>query len=343
MTDKNIRVGIVGAGPVAGLGKSSNSHAGGYARTEGCELVAVCDTDEDRLHQFGKEWGIPKLQSYNSAIEMYRDAELDVVSVTTNNLNHHQPVIEAAEAGVKVILVEKPISISVDLANKMIEACERSGSRLIVDHTRRFTPHHQKIKEMIDSGMIGQVRTVEITGSRPLLHNGTHTVDLALFLVNDKPIKVSGFISDEPVADPGGSGMVVCENGSVIFINCIATRKQYESNTTIAGTEGRIYYSESKAIWKYAPLVEASSVYGSTYKWRDIPDMPGSEYHDYYYATVEAVRCLQEERDSISSGIDGKQALELITAMHVSHKTDNVVRIPLDDEFTSIEIRSTGQ
>tara|TARA_Y100000588_G_scaffold344952_1_gene391691 strand:+ start:9388 stop:10419 length:1032 start_codon:yes stop_codon:yes gene_type:complete len=343
MPNKNIRVGIVGAGPVAGLGKCSNSHAGGYARTEGCELVAVCDTDADRLHQFGKEWGIPNGQRYKSAIEMYREAMLDVVSVTTNNLNHHQPVIEAAGAGVKVILVEKPIAISVDLANKMIEACERSGSRLIVDHTRRFTPHHQKIKEMIDSGMIGQLRTVEITGSRPLLHNGTHTVDLALFWVNDKPIKVSGFICDEPVDDPGGSGMVVCENGSVIFINCIATRKQYESNTTIAGTEGRIYFSESKKIWKYAPLVEISSGYGSTYQWQDITDMPDSDYFDYYYATNEAIRCFQENRDSISSGIDGKKALELITAMHVSHKTDKVVRVPLGEEFTGIEIRSTGQ
>ena len=167
-----VRVGIVGAGGVGGLGRRYNSHAGGYTRIDECELVAIADINEERLHQFGDEWEIAPEHPYNTAVEMYEKAGLDVVSVTTHNLYHHQPVIEAAEAGIKVVMVEKPIAISVEWARKMVDACDAAGSRLITEHTRRFLPHYQKMRKIIDDGLIGEVRTIETSGARPLLHNG---------------------------------------------------------------------------------------------------------------------------------------------------------------------------
>jgi predicted dehydrogenase len=156
---------------------------------------------------------------------MYEDADLDIVSVTTHNFHHHEPVIEASEAGVQVILVEKPLAISVELGRKMVDVCERNGCRLIVDHTRRFLPHYRKLKKMVDEGAVGDVKTITYSGARPLLHNGTHTVDYAFYFTPAQPRWVSGFLNDEPVADPGGGGMIICDGGVVIFINCIATRR----------------------------------------------------------------------------------------------------------------------
>ena len=155
-----VKVGIVGAGAIGGLGKRYNSHAGGYVRIEECEPVAIADIDGERPHQFGDEWEIASEHRYDTARQMYEKANLDVVSVTTHNLFHHQPVIEAAEAGIKVIMVEKPLAISVEWGRKMVEACERAGSRLITEHTRRFLPPFKKLKKMIKDGMIGEVRTV---------------------------------------------------------------------------------------------------------------------------------------------------------------------------------------
>ena len=345
MTSK-VRVGIVGAGGIGGLGKRKNSHAGGYSRIDECELVSIADINEERLHQFGNEWEIPEEHRYKTASEMYSKANLDVVSVTTHNLYHHQPVIEAAEAGIKVIMVEKPIAISVEWARKMVDACDNSGSRLITEHTRRFLPHYQKIKKMITDGLIGDVRTVETSGARPLLHNGTHTVDYAFYWADAEPKLVSGFLSDEPVADPGGGGMVICENDVVIFVNCIATRRESESATTIAGTEGRIQFTELRGIWQYAPLVESSGVsYGATYEWEDIPDMPVDlNLDDYFYsACLESVRCFIEDRESVGTGRDGFKALEVITAMHISHRTGTMVPLPLGEGLDQVEIRSTGK
>lgn len=70
----------------------------------------MADINPTRLQQFGEEWEITPEQRYATAAEMFAHAHLDVVSVTTHNLYHHQPVIEAAAAGIKVIMVEKPIA-----------------------------------------------------------------------------------------------------------------------------------------------------------------------------------------------------------------------------------------
>lgn len=341
-----VRVGIVGAGTVGGLGKHYNSHAGGYTNIDDCELVAIADINENRLNQFGNEWGIPDQQRYRTASEMYSKVNLDVVSITTHNINHHQPVIDAAEAAVKVIMVEKPISISVKWARKMIEACDNSGARLITEHTRRFLPHYKKIKKMIERGIIGKIRTIETSGSRPLLHNGTHTIDLAFYWTNSEPKLVSGFLSNEPVADPGGGGIIVCDDNVVIFVNCIAARSESEGTTIIAGTNGRLQFTEFRGVWEYAKLVEPTEQnHPASYNWEAIPDMPGEDRleNHFHSAALESVRCFTENRESVSTGRDGLKALEVVIAMHASHKTTRTVHLPLGEDLEQIEIRSTGE
>lgn len=345
MSETALRVGIVGAGSVGGLGGRENSHAGGYSRCPEADLVAVADIDFQRLQQFGDEWEIPVNHRYNTAQAMYENANLDIVSVTTHNFHHHQPVIEAAEASVKIILVEKPLAVSVELGRKMVEACETRGSRLLVDHTRRFLPHYRKLKRMVNEGAVGEIKTITYSGARPLLHNGTHTVDYAFYFTDAEPQWFSGFLNQEPVSDPGGGGMVVCEDGVVVFINCIPTRRESLSDTVIAGTQGQIRFCESRGIWEYGPLADASDMCGTRYDFSPIPDMPQTfELDDYFYsATREAVDCLLEDREGVSTGRDGLKALEVITAIHISHKTKTQVRLPLEEGLDHVEIRSTGQ
>lgn len=346
MTKARVRVGIVGAGPIGGLGRRTDSHAGAYRRCEDADLVAIAEINPQRLRQFGEEWDIAPEHRYTSAQAMYQQANLDIVSVATHNLHHHGPVIEAAEAGIKVIMVEKPMAISVELGRKMIEACDRAGSRLIVEHSRRFLPIYRKLKGMVDEGAVGRLKTINIEGCRPLLHNGTHAVDLALYFTPSTPIRVSGYLNDEAHADPGGGGMIVCEGGPVIFINCVAERREWMDNAVLAGTGGRLQFSERRGIWEYGPLLDAAGEpYGAGYDFHPIPDMPlGFEREGYFYwAARESIDCLREDRESISSGRDGLKTLEVITAMHIAHKTGTQVPLPLAPGLDHVEIRSTGK
>ena len=345
MSKAKVRVGIVGAGPIGGLGGRPFSHAAGYRRCEDVDLVAIADIDPQRLQQFGDEWEIAPEHRYPTAVDMYQKARLDIADVTTNTLYHHHPVIEAAEAGIKVIMVEKPLATSVAWGRKMVAACDSSGSRLITEHTRRFLPHYQRLKRMIDDGAIGRVKTITYEGCRPLLTNGTHTVDYAFYFTDAQPQLVSGYLNEESVADPGGGGMIACADGIVIFIDCIAERKEALGYTSIAGTEGRVHFSERRGLWEYGPLVEADEGYGTRYDFEPIPDMPAVfTLDDYFYsATRESVDCLLEDRESVSTGRDGLKTLEVITAIHISHKTGTQVRLPLAPGLDELEIRSTGQ
>ena len=338
-----LRAGIVGTGVIAGLGGRVHSHAGGFRLCEGVDLVAIADIDPKRLNQFGEEWEIPPEQRYSQAAEMYEKADLDIVDVTTHNIHHHEPVIQAAEARIKVVMVEKPLSVSVHLGKKMVDACARSGSRLVVDHTRRFVPAYRKLREMVKEGAVGEVRSIIFTGSRPLLHNGTHTVDYAFYFTEARPILVSGYLNDEPVADPGGGGMIVCEGGLVIFINCTATRKESYPSAEIAGTEGRIVFSDRLNFWYYGPMAEAKEAYGTRFDFKPI-EMESYEPERYFsFAARECVDCCLKDRESLSSGRDGLKALEVITAIHISHKTGNQVSLPMDEASEKMEILSTGE
>ncbi len=140
--------------------------------------------------------------------------------------------------------------------------------------------------------------------------------------------------------------MIVCDGGIVIFVNCIATRWQQESATMIAGTEGRIRYVESTGIWQYGPLLKRSAKNrGTHYDWEDIPDMPKEvDQRDYFYGSVlEAVTCHLEDRESVSTGRDGLKTLEVLTAIHISHKTGAMVRLPLVEGLDQLDIRSSEQ
>ena len=341
-----VRVGIVGAGPIGGLGRRPNSHAGAYRRCEDADLVAIADINPVRLQQFGDEWEIAPEQRYATAADMYAHAGLDIVSVTTHNLYHHQPVIEAAQAGVKIIMVEKPMAISVEWGRKMIEACDQHGCRLIVEHTRRFLPHYRKLKQMIADGAVGSLKTLSVEGCRPLLHNGTHNVDLAFYLSGATPARVTGFLNDETVADPGGGGIIECINGTHIFVNCVAERREWFDQVLISGAGGRLHFSERTSTWEYGPLIDApGEPYNARYDFQPIPDMPSNFDSSgfFYWAARESIDCLLEDRESVSTGHDGLKALEAITAMHIAHHTGAWVAVPLSTGLDHFEIRSTGK
>ena len=117
------------------------------------------------------------------------------------------------------------------------------------------------------------------------------------------------------------------------------------SEVNILGTEGRINFCERRSIWEYGSLVQAEGGYGSTFEFEPIPDMPTDHNLDNYFysAARESIDCLLEDRESVSTGRDGLKALEVITAMHISHKTGTQVPLPLAEGLDHVEIRSTGQ
>ena len=174
-----LRAGIVGCGGI------SRAHATAYANLDGVTLSALCDINAEALNARADEHGVSA--RYSDYDEMFEKEELDVVSVCTHAPLHGPVAIAAARHGVNV-LSEKPLSVDLQTADKMVAACAEAGVRLAVSHQFRFTPLFQEAKAWIDAGRLGEFRTIrEIGKGRPagfeLMEMGVHYFDgMDLFL-----------------------------------------------------------------------------------------------------------------------------------------------------------------
>src|SRR5438309_529237 len=139
MTRTRLRFGIVGTGGIA------NTHAAGLAALAAdAELVACCDAVPGRAAAFAERWSIPR--HFDSARAMLDAGGLDVVCVCTPHPHHAEPLILAAERGVHGV-VEKPLTATLQDADRVLEAAANHGTKLRVLSQRRSLPAARLIRQ----------------------------------------------------------------------------------------------------------------------------------------------------------------------------------------------------
>lgn len=180
---------------------------------ETCQLVAFCDSNKTRqiyanklLKQKYEHDPIP-VYSNHQFDQMIEAEKPDVVIVTSIDRTHHQYIIRALELGCDVI-TEKPMTVDEKKANKIKEAVERSNNEVRVAFNYRYAPHNTKVRELIESGVIGRVFSVhfewaldtqhgadyfrrwhrnKVNSGGLLVHKSTHHFDLVNFWLNTQP------------------------------------------------------------------------------------------------------------------------------------------------------------
>ncbi len=188
---------------VLGLGVG-RSHAAAAFKSENADLIAVCDLLPEKLEKAKKDY--PGVLTYTDYAEMFRNPDIDIVSIALPSGMHAQFAVEAMEAG-KNVLVEKPIDITVEAAMKIEEARQKTGKTVGVVHQNRNNTNMKPMVDAIRSGKIGEVfygdfavkwfRTQEyydnggwrgtwdMDGGGSLMNQAVHTVDLMQWLMGD--------------------------------------------------------------------------------------------------------------------------------------------------------------
>lgn len=152
---KTIRWGIIGCGDVTEV-KSGP----GFAKAERSALVAVMRRNGALAQDYARRHGVPRC--YDDGAALIGDPEVDAIYVATPPSAHKEYTIAAAKAG-KPVYVEKPMALDAGECDAMIAACRAAGVPLFVAYYRRALPRFLKVKELIDTGAIGDVRAVTIT------------------------------------------------------------------------------------------------------------------------------------------------------------------------------------
>jgi len=125
-----------------------------FAETPGCEVAGVCDLDPGRRALVERRY--PGMRTCSSCAELADDPDIDAVAVATSVSSHFELAISALKAG-KHVLVEKPLAATSEEAAQLVEEAERRGLVLMVDHTFVYSGAVRKIRELIDSGELGDL------------------------------------------------------------------------------------------------------------------------------------------------------------------------------------------
>ena len=150
------RVAIVGTGSIA------TRHGRACNEVPLAELWAICDISEDSLSLFGDEFGVTR--RHTSLKEMLEAEEIDIAIVSTWGPSHAETTIQLAGSGkVKAILCEKPFALTATEAERMAAAAHRNDILLAEAFKFRHHPMHLHAKELVDSGAIGDVRSIRST------------------------------------------------------------------------------------------------------------------------------------------------------------------------------------
>ncbi|WP_232733749.1 Gfo/Idh/MocA family protein [Kitasatospora sp. CB02891] len=209
MPDRQVTLAVVGAGLRGGV-YARSAHHGGRGR-----IVAVAEPDPERRAAFAAEYGVPDDAVFADWRELAARPRLaDAAVVATQDNQHTEPVEALAQAGYHLLL-EKPMATTEEDCLRIVRAAEKAGVLLAVCHVLRYTTYTRTIKEMIDSGRIGEVVSIqhlepvgwwhqahsfvrgnwrrEDESSPMLLAKSSHDVDWLLYLMGRPPERVSSF------------------------------------------------------------------------------------------------------------------------------------------------------
>lgn len=197
-----LKVGVIGGGSI------SEFHIIPYMKNDGVELVALCDSNEQRLAKVGERYSVTEL--YSSYEELLQNPKIDAVSICTWNNTHAVIAIAALEAG-KHVLVEKPLSMTVAQALAVEVAVKKSGKVLQVGFVRRHGDNTKLLKQFIDQDELGEIYYAKASclrrlgnpggwfsdqsksGGGPLIDLGVHMIDICWYLMGKpRPVSVSG-------------------------------------------------------------------------------------------------------------------------------------------------------
>lgn len=155
-----IRWGIIGCGDVTEV-KSGP----GFQKASHSSLVAVMRRRGELARDYAERHGVPRW--YDNAASLINDTEVDAVYIATPPSSHKEYTLMCAQAG-KPVYVEKPMALNFAECEEMIQACASAGVPLFVAYYRRALARFLKIKDLVDSRVIGEVRSINITFHQPV-------------------------------------------------------------------------------------------------------------------------------------------------------------------------------
>jgi len=337
-----LRFGLVGCGRIA----KRHSELLGLNEIGKAKLVAVCDIDEKKSQKIGSQFKVP---FYIDMHEMMTKESIDVVSVLTESGYHAKHVINLAKYG-KHIIVEKPMALSIEDADKMIEACDENGCKLFVVKQNRFNVPVVKLKQALNKKRFGKLvlGTIRVRWSRDqnyynqdwwrgrwdmdggvLTNQASHHVDLLEYMMGDVESVFAKSTTALVDIEAEDTAIVTLKftNGAlgVIEATTAVRPKDLEGSISILGEKGAVEiggFAVNRMLhWNFTEpedgdddVLEKFSV--------NPPNVYGYGHKVYYEHVVDSIL---NNKKHLVDGLVGRKSLTLISAIYESIETGKEV------------------
>ena len=328
--NEKVNVGVIGVGWFGEL------HAQIYASLPQVNLVGVSDIDYSRADKVAQNLGVC---AFKSTDDLLSNKSIHAVSVCTSDINHLEPVIKACKAG-KHILVEKPMAMTVNDCDRMIEAAQKTGVKLMPGHVLHFNSCFINAHEKIRNGEIGEVSHLyshrSLTKSAAhrvanwggyhsvLFHLAVHDIDVLSWLANDEIVEVyadyrAGVIESEgsQLSDVVLSLLRYKSGALAIMEHSWIHPDNYpilvEAETNITGKKGKIIIDLSgRGAVRYSN--------GGIHHFQESywPVLSGELSSDLKNELEIFTKCIANNLPLPLTGFDGRRAIAVVIAIQAS-------------------------
>lgn len=340
-----LKIGLVGCGRIA------KRHLEVFSELNNeIQLTGVCDILPERAEETGKQYNVPCFTDYE---DMLAKTQMDAISICTPSGLHAKQGVLAAKKGIHVI-TEKPMALSLEDADMLINECDANNVKLFVVKQNRLNPGIDLLKKAVDKGRFGKIYmlTTTVFWQRPqeyydmadwrgtwefdggaLMNQAAHYVDLMLWLGGpvDHVSGTTATLARNIETEDTGAAVIKFRSGAigVIEVTMLAYPKNYEGSVTILGETGTVKIGGTALNhidkWEFekyddddALLDDASYQTHSVY---------GYGHLGYYRNVLKSMR--EDSKPSVD-GRTGRKALELTLAIYKSAKTGKRISLPLN-------------
>lgn len=348
-----------------GCGRIAVNHIKAVANNN-LDLVAVCDIDSSKFDTmfekagFGDFPGTERCSDYSAMLDAH--PEIELVGIATESGEHAKIALDCIERGINVI-IEKPMAMSMQDADLIVERSHEKGVKVSVCHQNRFNLAIQKLREALDGGRFGTIShgSINVRWNRgksyyeqapwrgtweqdggTLMNQCIHGIDLLRWMLGNEVEEVYGAtrqrFHDYLEAEDVGVAVLKFKNGAVGTIEGTANvyPKNLEETLYVFGETGTVKVGGTSTnnidVWDFA---EETGADAETKRLHEVTSNVYGNGHTALYADM--IDAIKNDRAPYVDAIAGRNALEIVLAIYKSQKTDEPVKLPLQN-FASIDM-----
>ncbi len=337
LAQRKYRVAVVG-----GAGTWGRKYLKAYGNHPDCEIVALVDRARDRRQAFADRYGVKVV--YDTVHGLLEKDVPDIVSAIVPVAHNAEVVIACAEAGVKVVSCEKPISAHLWEADEMVRVCREKGTSFGCGQAWWGVPYMPQVVEWVRAGNIGKLTRAYVPRGIPREVSGGGCVEFAMVrLLTGMEVEwVEGWTlpSEPPYLAPPGApdteadcpayGRLGLSGGIVCEIPKPRPEERIATPASVEGENGAVWLSHPRPVLVQGKGATATPVFPEFF------DSPPPE--SFFVPTIERLmRAFDTGKEALSSGHDYRQSLEIAIAIRQSDLQDHKrIELPLEDRNVSL-------